>query len=102
VLTKAIRKWTLWSYFVQHIDCFSFYVIYNVHVEKLNPQLYHYLFKCSVYIDKRISNLAQLSLMPHYNIAVYSISKHKQTYQIEFATRRVPRGAWPVYTSMII
>ena len=71
-------------------------------MEKLNPQLYDYLFKCSVYIDKGISNLAQLSLMSHYNIAVYSIIKHKQSYQIEFATRRVPWGARNGYTSMII
>ena len=72
MLNKAIRKWTWRSYFVQHIACFSLYVIYNVHVNKLNPQLYHYLFECSVNIDKRISNLAQLSLMPHYSIAVYT------------------------------
>jgi len=78
VLNKTNRKWTLLSYFVQQTDCFSFYVIYNVHVERLNPQLYHYLFKCPVYTDKRISNLAQLSLMPHYNIAVCSFSNHKQ------------------------
>jgi hypothetical protein len=40
--------------------------------------------------------------MSHYDIAVYSIIKHKQIYQIEFATRRVPWGARNGYTSMII